>query len=79
MEKKSIEVIVGKEPTGAVDESKVAKGVAVPPKSRDEVGGRARLAVWVECPYCWANNYIIEDTDVYRYYQCWNCNRYFTA
>lgn len=79
MEKKTIEVIVGKEPTSPVDESKTVKGVAVAPKSSDEVGGRAWIGEYVSCPRCGAINYIIENTAEYRFYTCWNDGYIFTV
>ena len=79
MEKKTIEVIVGKATTGTVDPSKIASGVAVAPKSDGEVGGRVLLGEYVQCPSCGAINYIIESSDEYNYYRCWNDGYVFTA
>ena len=78
MEKRSIEVIVGKEPKGSVDESKALKGTPVPPKA-SEVGGRSPIYEYVSCPRCGAINYILADTSVWEYFRCWNDGYIFTA
>jgi hypothetical protein len=70
-DEKTIEVLVGKKEGTATNE---AKGEKAPPK--DEVGGRWHGA-YVQCPYCWAVNYV-NQSDRYNYwYRCWNCGSRF--
>lgn len=43
----------------------------------DEVGGRYLRVNYVNCPYCYAVCRIVEDTNVVRWYTCWNCEESF--
>ena len=72
MEKKTIEVIVGKPVKGEVDESKVGSGLAIPPKAEGDVGGRYLYRVCVSSPSDGALNWIIADSDRYNYYRSWS-------
>ncbi|MBX3742702.1 MAG: hypothetical protein KF712_17085 [Akkermansiaceae bacterium] len=39
----------------------------------DEVGGRYRRWTRVSCPYCYALNDIVEETNYRQWFRCWNC------
>lgn len=76
MEKKKIEVIVGKPVDGPVDRNKMMVGLPSPP-AQGQVAGRGAAWEWVNCPYCGALNYVYVDDDVYLYYECWRCHNVF--
>ena len=76
MEKKSIEVIVGKRSEPTETKPKV-KGMSAPGVPA-EAGGRAHWA-YIVCPWCGAINHIIVSDVAYYNYECWNCGNTFTA
>lgn len=39
----------------------------------DEVGGRYRYWARVTCPYCWALNDVLAETNYRMWFRCWNC------
>jgi len=57
---------------------KGTKGTKTPPKGAD-VTGQALVEGAIVCPYCGAVNYCIIDTEVYNWYECWNCGGIFSA
>lgn len=72
METKKLDVIVGKKPTTDVAKEKIGKTHAKPQK-QDEVGGRAWLFKWVECPHCGSLGWIEYNTDRFIAYTCHAC------
>ena len=79
MEKKTIEVIVGKPVTGTVDPAKLGTAVSAPPKAGSEVGGRDVVYEAVVCPSDGAICWIWVDTERWNYYTCWRDGYVFRA
>jgi DNA-directed RNA polymerase subunit RPC12/RpoP len=77
MQKKTIEVIVGKKFTGSLDPSKLSLGRPAPLRDDAEVSGRALVTTVVECPHCGALNHVVADTLDTRAYECWRCGGVF--
>jgi len=76
MEKKSIEVIIGKRSDGTSTKPTL-KGLGAPGVPA-EAGGRAHWSNII-CPWCGAINHVfVSDYDYYTY-QCWNCGNLFNA
>lgn len=68
-----VKIKVGKEsPKGKVDQAKIGKGKK-PARSGSDVEGQYQYWDWVSCPYCWAVNEVVVDTQVWLAYSCWNC------
>ena len=61
------------EPTEVTDPKKVGEGK----KEAAEVEGQELRVAYVWCPWCDARNRIIEDTERYLWFRCWNCRNYF--
>lgn len=72
METKKLEVMVGEKVEKDVAKDKVGKTHAKPQK-QDEVGGRALVERWVECPWCGSLGWINYDTVNYHFYTCHVC------
>jgi hypothetical protein len=58
-----------------VDSSKIGKGSK--PASGGDVQGQAQAWTAVSCPYCWAVNEVVVDSNQWLGYYCWNCAGYF--
>ena len=58
-----------------VDRKKVGKGQKNVPAA--EVEGQIRRWVTVRCPWCASLNRILEDTERYLWFECWNCGNLF--
>ena len=56
---------------------KGAKGSPTP--QGGDVSGQAIVQQAAVCPYCGAVNYLLVDTEVYNWYECWNCGGIFAA
>jgi len=50
-----------------------------PTPQEGDVTGQALVSAAVVCPYCGAVNYIWVDTNVYLWFECWNCGGVFSA
>lgn len=69
MEKRTVEVVVGKRLEGQLDpKAEVVKGLIQPPRE-SEVSGRMHWW-WVSCWYCGTWNFV---SDHYLYFNCGVC------
>jgi len=78
MEKKSIEVIIGRKPESAVDRDNLKTTAALPePLGADEeegeVEGRADVRTQMQCWRCGGISWIWYDTDRYNDFTCCYC------
>ncbi len=71
-ERKNMEVGIGEKgeaPAG----TEIIKTVKPEEVKEDEVGGRYRRIAYVNCPYCYSNCRIVEETEYQMWFVCWNC------
>jgi hypothetical protein len=80
MQRKTIDLIVGK-PVSPAEEAQdaakhpVVKGSAVPPPDDDtDVAGRGSQYKYMCCPSDKAVNYVLVEDYTFTWYRCWNCN-----
>jgi hypothetical protein len=65
-------VKVGKKTAkGKTPENKIGKGTK--PQAKEGAEGQYQYVSWVTCPYCWAVNEVVIDTNRWLSYYCWNC------
>ena len=69
-EKKKVEIGYGEKGSAPED----AEIIDLVKPEEDEVGGRYRRINDVVCPYCYAVNRIVEETDYRMWFRCWNCS-----
>ena len=74
LQKRLIEMIVGNVVSNSEAETEADKiGIGQSAPSTDpEVVGRCFKYEFVICPICSVVNYVYVDTEVYKWYQCWN-------
>lgn len=77
VEKKTIEVIVGKRAEGSLDPARRVKGLSSP-ADQGEVGGRWHWE-YIVCPWDGAINHLYVSDVSYYWYECWRCGNNFTA
>jgi hypothetical protein len=72
METKKLEVMVGQKPTKEIPKDKIGKSHSDAQPKEGEVGGRAIVTRWVECPNGHVT-WIYYDTVAYHAYTCAVC------